>query len=226
MQGSTPVECEVLNVIQGAGIWPDCEDKTQLLQAIESLIAGGGSGGGGVVTGSEIGSVSAFAMPTPPEGWLVCDGSAVSRSEYAGLFATIGILWGHGDEVSTFNLPDLRGEFVRGFDDGRGVDDGRVFGSAQAGSVGKHKHQTHIQWASGEPSAIYWDNPNSEFGLGDVHAGLIDHGVANDDGTSVSTQYVLTDDPYVGTDSGNGRPRNIAMTYAIKAFYPTASAGQ
>lgn len=38
MQGSTPVECEVLNVIQGAGIWPDCEDKTQLLQAIQKLI--------------------------------------------------------------------------------------------------------------------------------------------------------------------------------------------
>jgi hypothetical protein len=38
MQGSTPVECEVLNVIQGAGIWPDCDDKTQLLQAIQKLI--------------------------------------------------------------------------------------------------------------------------------------------------------------------------------------------
>ncbi|HBU99084.1 hypothetical protein [Thalassospira lucentensis] len=46
MQGSTPVDCEVLNVIQGAGIWPDCEDKTQLLQAINTLISGGGSGGG------------------------------------------------------------------------------------------------------------------------------------------------------------------------------------
>lgn len=225
MQGNSAVECEILNVIQGAGIWPDCDDKTQLLQAIETLIAGGGSGGG-LVTGSEIGAVSAFAMPTPPEGWLVCDGAAISRTDYADLFAAIGTLWGHGDQVSTFNLPDLRGEFVRGYDDGRGVDAGRVFGSAQSGNVGKHKHQTHLQWTSAEPRTIYWDYPDSEFGLGDAHTGAIDNGVANDSGSSASTHYVLTDDPYAGTDDGNTRPRNIAMTYAIKAFYPTASVGQ
>ena len=103
MQGSTPVDCEVLNVIQGAGIWPDCNDKTQLLQAINTLISGGGSGGGNtVIIGSEIGTVSAFAMPTAPDGWLVCDGSPVSRTEYADLLATIGTVWGHGDEITTF----------------------------------------------------------------------------------------------------------------------------
>lgn len=225
MQGNSAVECEILNVIQGAGIWPDCDDKTQLLQAIETLIAGGGSGGG-VIAGSEIGAVSAFAMPTPPEGWLVCDGAAISRTEYADLFATIGTLWGHGDQVSTFNLPDLRGEFVRGYDDGRGVDTGRVFGSAQLGNVGEHKHQTHLQWSNEFPNYIYWDHPNGEFGLGDSHQGAIDNWHVGDSQSSVSTQYTLTDNPYTGTDSGQTRPRNIAMTYAIKAFYPTASVGQ
>ncbi len=209
MQGSTPMECEVLNVIQGAGIWPDCDDKTQLLQAIESLIAGGGSGGGNtVVIGSEIGTVSAFAMPTPPEGWLVCDGSAVSRAEYADLFATVGTVWGAGDEVSTFNLPDLRGEFVRGFDDGRGVDDGRVFASEQADQLQGHEHNL------GEFPNRYYLGNNTDVGgpqMGGYHPtfGIIADGV---NGV-----------PRVGTET---RPRNIAMAYAIKAFYPVVSSGQ
>lgn len=204
MQGSTPVECEVLNVIQGAGIWPDCEDKTQLLQAIETLIAGGGSGGGGVVAGSEIGSVSAFAMPTPPTGWLVCDGSAISRTEYADLFASIGTLWGHGNEVSTFNLPDLRGEFVRGFDDGRGVDVGRVFGSAQAEMLKDHLHS--FKWSN---SAVSRSSDN-----------LLTGGIMTDSDAQIDGGTT-----FFSEESGGGdetRPRNIAMTYAIKAFYPTS----
>ncbi|NIY76964.1 tail fiber protein [Thalassospira sp. HF15] len=135
MQGSTAVECEVLNVIQSAGIWPDCDDKTQLLQAIETLIAGGGSGGGGVIAGSEIGSVSAFAMPTPPTGWLVCDGSAISRTEYADLFATIGTLWGDGDGSTTFNLPQLY-DFLRGYNASSGL----AVGTWQDDAIKAHSH--------------------------------------------------------------------------------------
>ncbi|WP_412558589.1 phage tail protein [Thalassospira sp. MIT1370] len=205
MQGNSPVECEILNVIQGAGIWPDCDDKTQLLQAINTLISGGGNGGGNtVIIGSEIGTVSAFAMPTAPEGWLVCDGSAISRTDYADLFATIGTVWGAGDEISTFNLPDLRGEFVRGFDDGRGVDAGRVFGSSQADAFKEHDH-TAIG-ASRNAGAPYttageegiWPNGN------------------------------VDPDRYKTSLNGEAetRPRNVAMTYVIKAFYPTAATSQ
>ncbi|PKR58408.1 tail fiber protein [Thalassospira lohafexi] len=204
MQGSTPVDCEVLNVIQGAGIWPDCEDKTQLLQAINTLISGGGSGGGNtVIIGSEIGTVSAFAMPTAPEGWLVCDGSAVSRTDYADLFATIGTLWGDGDQVSTFTLPDLRGEFVRGFDNGRGVDEGRVFASSQTDEFKSHDHTlvdpiVYINVGGGsDPSVWNVDVPN--------------------------TTKSRTTEVSGGLET---RPRNVAMTYAIKAFYPTAPSGQ
>lgn len=207
MQGNTPVECEILNVIQGAGIWPDCDDKTQLLQAIEALISGGGSGGGGVVAGSEIGSVSAFAMPTPPTGWLVCDGSAISRTEYADLFATIGTLWGHGDEVSTFNLPDLRGEFVRGFDDGRGVDNGRVFGSAQDTTTNRLAQvEIHNDGAETPLITIPQDGSWSDrtMNIDDLTGG-----------NNRALRFRLTGD--------ETRPRNIAMTYAIKAFYPTAA---
>jgi microcystin-dependent protein len=55
-----------------------------------------------------------------PEGWLLCDGSEINRTEYADLFAVISVYWGHGDASSTFNVPDLRGLFLRGVDDPTG----------------------------------------------------------------------------------------------------------
>ncbi len=60
------------------------------------------------------GMVSAFAMSSAPVGWIKCNGAAVSRIAYAELFAAIGTEWGAGDGFNTFNVPDLRGEFIRG----------------------------------------------------------------------------------------------------------------
>jgi len=54
------------------------------------------------------GTILDFAGPTPPSGYLVCNGQAVSRTTYAALFAAIGGYWGTGDGSTTFNLPDLR----------------------------------------------------------------------------------------------------------------------
>lgn len=51
---------------------------------------------------------------TPPTGYLYCDGSAVSRTTYASLFAAIGTYWGVGDNSTTFNIPDLRGYYLIG----------------------------------------------------------------------------------------------------------------
>lgn len=62
-------------------------------------------------------------------------GASMRRAAYASLFAAIGTTYGAGDGATTFALPDLRGEFVRGFDDGRGVDVGRSFGSSQAATA-------------------------------------------------------------------------------------------
>lgn len=75
------------------------------------------------------GTIIAYADSTPPDGWLECNGQAVSRTTYADLFAAIGTTFGAGDSLTTFNLPDLRGEFIRGWDNGRGVDVGRSLGS-------------------------------------------------------------------------------------------------
>ena len=55
-----------------------------------------------------------FAGNTIPEGWLLCDGSAVSRTDYAKLFSAIGTTWGAGDGSTTFNLPNSIGRFAEG----------------------------------------------------------------------------------------------------------------
>lgn len=98
---------------------------------------GGFSRSGG---GLRAGFVAYYPANTVPAGWLKANGAAVSRSAYAALFAVVGTTYGVGDGATTFNLPDLRGEFLRGFDDGRGVDSGRVIGSAQVDAFKSHTH--------------------------------------------------------------------------------------
>lgn len=60
------------------------------------------------------GAIMAFAGSTAPSGWLKCEGQAISRTTYATLYAAIGTTWGTGDGSTTFNVPDLRGMFLRG----------------------------------------------------------------------------------------------------------------
>lgn len=74
---------------------------------------GGGSGGTGGDT-VPIGSIVPFASDTIPNGWLLCDGSAVSRTTYSELFAIIGTAHGIGDGSTTFNVPNIKGKVVVG----------------------------------------------------------------------------------------------------------------
>ena len=66
------------------------------------------------VANSPVGWIGWYPVETPPEGTLVCNGGAVSRTAYAELFAVLGTKYGAGDGSTTFNLPDLRGRFIRG----------------------------------------------------------------------------------------------------------------
>lgn len=86
------------------------------------------------------GAVVAFAMNTAPTGWIKCNGAAVSRATFSALFAAIGVTFGAGNGSTTFNLPDLRGQFVRGWSDGASTDSGRAFGSSQSDQNKLHTH--------------------------------------------------------------------------------------
>lgn len=81
------------------------------------------------------GQIAYFARSTPPTGWLRANAAHVSRSTYANLFAAIGTTYGAGDGSTTFALPEGRGAVPRGWDDGRGIDSGRAFGSEQLDAV-------------------------------------------------------------------------------------------
>lgn len=86
------------------------------------------------------GTVVYVAQNTAPTGYLKANGAAVSRTTYATLFAAIGTTFGTGDGSTTFNLPDMRGQFPRSWDDGRGLDSGRAFGSSQTDALQGHWH--------------------------------------------------------------------------------------
>ena len=95
------------------------------------------------------GMIQAFAGSSAPTGWLKCNGTAVSRTTYSALFAQISTTYGAGNGSTTFNVPDLRGEFIRGWDDGRGVDSGRSLGSYQADELKSHTHNYTSSGPSG-----------------------------------------------------------------------------
>lgn len=100
-----------------------------------------------------VGSVMAFAGLVEPAGWELCNGSTISRTVHAALFAVIADSYGIGDGSTTFNLPDYRGEFLRGWDNAAGNDPdaagrtdrgdgtaGDVVGSKQLGQNEAHTH--------------------------------------------------------------------------------------
>ena len=85
------------------------------------------------------GAIFWFASSSVPNGYLVCNGSVISRDDHPALFDLIGSTYG-----SAGRLPDLRGEFIRGWDNARGVDSNRTFGSSQTDEFGEHRHTTNI----------------------------------------------------------------------------------
>lgn len=86
------------------------------------------------------GTIIYSARTTAPPGYIKANGAAVSRTTFADLFAAIGTNFGNGNGSTTFNVPDLRGEFIRGVSDGRSLDSGRAFGSVQGSAFGQHNH--------------------------------------------------------------------------------------
>ena len=175
-----------------------------------------------IVAGVPTGAVFCVAVATIPTGYLECNGAAVSRTTYAALFSFIGTQYGAGNGSSTFNLPDLRGEFVRGFDNGRGVDSGRGIGSSQSGQNLSHDHDADASATSNvsdpghrHPSRGYGnddDGGNQYTGSGnnDVRSNAIEDATT---GISVATNVSID----VDNDGGNeARPRNVAMMYIIK----------
>lgn len=182
------------------------------------------------------GTVIWTARTSAPTGYVKANGAAVSRSTYATLFSAIGTTYGSGDGSTTFNLPDLRGEFIRGFDDGRGVDAGRTMGSEQAQGYQSHNHTAtssvtdpgHGHSASvSDPGHTHsmsnlagaYPNPTG-WGLAQNYRSGTTATTASGTGISVSISSGTTGISVGTTINNNGgtetRPRNIALLACIK----------
>lgn len=148
------------------------------------------------------GAIQAFAMSTAPSGWLECNGSAVSRATYSALFAALGTTWGAGDGSTTFNLPDFRGYFLRGWDHGAGVDSGRAFASAQSDQNLAHGH------AVTDPGHFH----HYAFNVGGVAAGGLGGGYNQDN----NTDSAVTGISIQSSGGSEARPKNKAILYCIR----------
>lgn len=146
------------------------------------------------------GAIMPFAMNGAPTGWLAADGTAVSRSTYATLFAAIATTYGVGDGSTTFNVPDLRGYFVRGTGTNSDGTASGTFAAKQADAFQGHWHEI-------------WGTPAQGSSVG----GAEDVQTPNSLLSSTSIRTAVTDGtngtPRVASET---RPRNIAMFYCIK----------
>ncbi|EHA6965918.1 phage tail protein [Escherichia coli] len=139
---------------------------------------------------------------TPPTGWLKCNGAAFDKVKYPHLATA----------YPSGKLPDLRGEFIRGWDDGRGIDAGRALLSIQTGMLEKHRHivvandgyDSKEEW---ELATIFRRAYTQGRGLDAADAG----------GTLIPSPTLHTRGSIGNTGGSETRPRNIAFNYIVRA---------
>jgi len=158
------------------------------------------------------GAIIAFAGTSAPTGWLACQGQAVSRSVYAALFAAIGTTWGAGDGSTTFNLPDLRGVFLRG----TGTNSTGSSSGAVGPSVGTYAVDTYLNHSHGvtDPGHTHLINIYNT-GQGTTGGGAVLYPLTPGLISTNSNTTGLT----VNTSTTGGtetKPKNYGILYIIK----------
>lgn len=144
--------------------------------------------------------VTVYHNDVPDIGWLKCNGAVLLRSAYPRLFAKIGTIWNTGGESTTqFRLPDMRGEFPRGWDDSRGIDVGRTLGSSQNSQIEQHNHRQNAA-----QTAQFAPTPNSTLYY------LMTGGGSTDFSSGPANQLTAL------TGGNETRPRNKAVNFWIK----------
>jgi microcystin-dependent protein len=166
------------------------------------------------------GTIVMYAANSAPSGWLECNGASIDRTTYAALFAAIGTTFG-SVSGTVFNVPDLRGHFVRGWDNSRGVDSARAFGSSQAYQVGPH---THTASSTGSTSSDGSHTHALGFEVGFAGFSGVpqitedsSNGVGDVTGSAGAHTHTLSISTTVNSNGGTeSRPVNTALMYIIK----------
>jgi microcystin-dependent protein len=121
--------------------------------------------GWAVFTVTPTGTITMYGAASAPAGWLLCDGSPVSRTTYASLFALIGIAYGAGDGSTTFNVPDLRGRVPAGFAASGGHADVSSLGNADTTTLANRRPKhTHTLTDPGHSHKGFVSSPNGAAG--------------------------------------------------------------
>jgi microcystin-dependent protein len=157
------------------------------------------------------GSIMAYMGTNAPTGWLLCDGSAVSRVTYSRLFGVIGVANGYGDGMNTFNVPDLRGMFLRGVDGIAGIDIERDMRSAAkpggnagnaVGSLQQDQFRSHNH-ANGVFNRIL-----------ELSGGTSTTTTATD--VTYNEPDIVNSVPMMNAGGTETRPKNVYVNYIIK----------
>ena len=186
-----------------------------------------------IVQGVPSGSVFCMAVATVPSGYIECNGAAVSRTTYSALFAIIGTAYGAGNGSSTFNIPDLRGEFVRGFDNGKGTDSGRSIATSQSAQNASHNHSISVSGTTSNPTPTLTGDVrriSEGYRAQGTASGIFtkeldgNNNITGSSSTSpvagfsidATHTHTFSASGNTGNQGGEARPRNIAMMYIIK----------
>ena len=171
-----------------------------------------------------VGCIMPFAGPVSniPAGWMLCDGSEVSRSTYANLYNTIGVAWGTGNGSTTFNLPDLRGMFLRGLagTDTVGDPDANTrLANAHGGNSGNNVGSYQGDAIRNITGACGTFGGESRGNLPDTGALWREIGVCKNRGEDCNgygIRSVNIDASRVVPVGSDNRPKNVAVNYIIK----------
>jgi microcystin-dependent protein len=162
------------------------------------------------LTGSPAGIIAPFAGTSAPSGWLACQGQAISRSTYATLFTAIGTTWGSGDGSTTFNLPDLRGVFLRGTGtNATGSSSGAVGPSVGTYAADTYLNHSHTATDSGHTHST------SSFGSPGLSPGGTTYNTVSGS-TNTGTGYASITVATSTTGGTETKPKNYGILYIIK----------
>ncbi|EFK5479399.1 tail fiber protein [Escherichia coli] len=215
---------ELCSVVEASGASLEKGRHDQLLTALRALLLsrknpfGDIKSDGTVQTALEnLGLGEGSALPvgvpvpwpsaTPPTGWLKCNGAPFSAEEYPKL----------AKAYPKLKLPDLRGEFIRGWDDGRGVDSAILLLSSQAASILEHNHEMHGWTGNPLMARDVYSSGSSVFA---VQLSIGDGGLLYSwkDGSGTTNDSKRMDRTnHVSSGAGDGSPRNIAFNYIVRA---------
>lgn len=217
---------ELAHIVESAGLALDINDMTQVLKAIQKLTlsranpfadikSDGAAAISTALTNLGLGEGSALPVgvpvpwpsATPPTGWLKCNGAPFSAEEYPKL----------AKAYPKLKLPDLRGEFIRGWDDGRGVDSARLLLSSQAASILEHNHEMHGWTGNPLMAGDVYSSGSSVFA---VQLSIGDGGLLyswKDGSGTTNDSKRMNRTNHVSSGAGDGSPRNIAFNYIVRA---------